>query len=80
MNRKAEKEEKREEFAPVGMQESKTICRLTPFARVVGLQVKSTGKINHTSASLSDEADRPKNSPIVTFSWPSGPGWPLPGH
>lgn len=40
MNRKAEKEEKREEFAPVGMQESKTICMLTPFAHVVGLEVK----------------------------------------
>lgn len=70
MNGEAERGKKREESVPLGMQESKVICRLTPFVNVIDwvLSIESTGKTNHTSASLIDKAGQPKDFPIVAFS------------
>lgn len=82
VNRKAEKGEK-SESAPIGTDKSKLVCMLTPpslFFPPAGLKVMSTGKINHTFASLSDDVDRPKNPYPVTFSWSSGPECSPLGH
>jgi len=82
VNRKAEKGEERES-ALTGTEKSKLVCRLTappPFFPTAGLKVMSTGQINLTFASLSDDVDRPKNPYTVTFSWSNGPECSPLGH
>lgn len=61
VNRKAEKGEKERVCAHEDrLEQAGLYVNPLPFFSPAGLKVMSTGKINHTFASLSDDVDRPR--------------------